>query len=1067
MSLLGAIKTSMEAVVNVANAENQRKFFVDRISQRQRFRENLGAVPHYGSHLIYYAGTGGVGKTYLIQELKSSIQGSSTTNSRIKFVSYDFTSGTEMLSTLNAMKQFLSDNYKIEFPFFEKGCLSYYKKCGDDAEKDRIEKIFKESTYLNKHKQKLKQAIQQSYNISNINRVLGESLDIAGYIAEGIPIFKIIECGINLLDDCITDIQNMRRENDQTYRNFVEELEKRENHISPEAIKEYLPTLFAMDISRWLNKDDVYLVIFLDTYEQLTEDEKDTKPHEKLIYEERDVPVDWWIEDLICHSLQRVLWVIAGRSKIKKIGKDFAIYEEDHLFDLNAFDEKFSDEFLSKSGIGDKNLREGLIKLTGGYPIFLSLCVDMYKSAIRKNGTPPTLEKFGYKREEVINRLLEFMDDGTRNMVKRLCVLGKWTEFFATRVLSSLNELNYDTYNRVKKLSFVIAKDKKILVFDRSIREILFAHLMKNESVTVTKTITAVNDFFERAFYKVDGDENNNIANEDRTLFFKLWAEFILSTSNDVKYWQKQYSNKLAPISVNFDDDVVENVIVLFQNKIEKTIGKDNIVYAYFEQLFAQIKFAEGTNLYALELSKNSYQKIVIESNVANLKNYMTAGHYAMALFYAMSVPKDSDDYKIFEKIFKSAVKLMFTAEKENLIEIYGSILKCLLNVYRNFNEVISLVDRTLDFIVDGSAWLGSYLNEFVASLKLYKLTALSHLGKVGEFNRLAEKCLPEIQAWFETGKNIELYLKFVNRRVVNLQDVFDYDESLKLGIETIESLERAKDFSLYKDQYYRLCGSLASTCYLTLNKSLENLELARKFSDIAIDGFPRTDDKKRQYQIRTQIETEAGNFELACEMIDSALDISIKNPQADRFKNFLVWDWYHFAKFSERLLKSSNEKYFDIAKHAIEISRAEFLSYRNKISDNPKHPDYITFSKMATCFDILGDKELSLQLHEEALSGVYAEIGETISDENANGAAFMLVMMSNQLLTLERNKKFDESEELIKKLKNNLDEYLRKVTVPSMKEPFKYLQELLIDFERNSADKFDVLEKLRRAILL
>ena len=60
------------------------------------------------------------------------------------------------------------------------------------------------------------------------------------------------------------------------------------------------------------------MVIFLDTYERLTDDEKDTKPHEKLIYEERDVPVDWGIENLICNLLNRVLWVIAGRSNIKK-----------------------------------------------------------------------------------------------------------------------------------------------------------------------------------------------------------------------------------------------------------------------------------------------------------------------------------------------------------------------------------------------------------------------------------------------------------------------------------------------------------------------------------------------------------------------------------------------------------------------------------------------------------------------------------------------------------------------------------------------------------------------------
>lgn len=1034
---MGIIRIITELVTSSTNSANQQKIFIDRESQKQRFRENLGEVPDKGSHLIYYAGTGGVGKSSLIQELKNSVQG--TINAKIKFVSYDFTNGTEMLTTLNALKKFLSDNYKVEFPFFEKGCLSYYKKCGNDAGKDQIEKIFKESTCLNKHKQKLKQAIQQSYNISNVNRVLGESLDIAGYIAAGIPLFKIIECGINLLDDRITDIQNMLLENDPTYRNFVDKLNDREKHISPEAIKEYLPTLFAMDISRWLNKEDFYLVIFLDTYEKLTDDEKDTKPHEKLIFEERDAPVDWWIEDLICNSLKRVLWVIAGRGKIEKIGKNIAVHEEEHLFTLKALDEKFADEFLSKSGIEDSELREGLIRLTGGYPIFLSLCADTYKSAILKNDTAPVLEDFGENRDEVIKRLLEFMDDGTRNMVKRLCVLGKWTEFFATRVLDSLHKLNYDTYNRVKKLSFVSEKSENICVFDRNIRKILLAHLKKNEPVTVTSTITAVNNFFDNVFHKDDADENKSVTNENRIILFKLWAEFILSTTDNAEELMTRYSEKLAPISSNFDNDVVESLIVQFKNK-----AKENLPHAYFEHLFAKIKFAEGNDRYASELAKNSYEKIVTESNVSALKNCMTAGHYAMALFYAMDVSKNSCEYQIFEKKFKSTVKLIFAAEKENWLENYGDILKCLLNVYRNFDEVISQVDRTLDFIGDGS-------NEFVASLKLYKLTALSHLGKIDEFNRLAEECLQEFQAFFETGKNLELYLKFVNRFVVNLQDVFDYDASLKLGCETIDFLERDNNFSLYKDQYFRLCGSLARTCYFTLNKSRENLELARKFSDIAINGFVLNSDKVRSYQTRAQVEAEFGNFDTACEMLDKGLNISFKKLQAEDFKNFSVWEWYHFAKFSERLID------FEIVKHAVEISRAEFLNYRNKIGDTPKHPDYITFSKMATCFDILGEIELALQLHEIALRGVNADKGD-------DAAAFELVMTANELLTLERNNLADKAEKLREDLKNDFDAYL---TRDSMKAPFDDWRELLNRLEENPDDKLGVLEKMSRAILL
>lgn len=117
-----------------------------------------------------------------------------------------------------------------------------------------------------------------------------------------------------------------------------------------------------------------------------------------------------------------------------------------------------------------------------------------------------------------------------------------------------------------------------------------------------------------------------------------------------------------------------------------------------------------------------------------------------------------------------------------------------------------------------------------------------------------------------------------------------------------------------------------------------------------------------RQYQIRAQIEVEAWNLDFACKMLDNGINITIKNPQAEQFKNFSAFYWHHFAKFAERLLNSNDQKFFNIAKHALEIARQEFWNYRAKLNNLPqKHPDYTTFSKMGTCFYILGESELCI----------------------------------------------------------------------------------------------------------
>ena len=165
------------------------------------------------------------------------------------------------------------------------------------------------------------------------------------------------------------------------------------------------------------------------------------------------------------------------------------------------------------------------------------------------------------------------MDKGARNIVKHLCILGRWTDFSAMRVLSILNENNRDTYNRVKKFSFISKQSENIFSFDRSIQKILSDHLLKNESEIIFQTRAAAGEFFKSAFYEVEAEKNQTITNEDRILFFKFWAKIILRTTN-AEYLPEQYSENLDSLSVYFDDNVTEGVILQFQNKIENTVGK-------------------------------------------------------------------------------------------------------------------------------------------------------------------------------------------------------------------------------------------------------------------------------------------------------------------------------------------------------------------------------------------------------------------------------------------------------------------------------------------------------------
>lgn len=1064
---------------STANSVVHKEFFVDREAQTETFSNTLNKLQSNRGTVMYYAGTGGIGKSALIQKLEKFLiskiddETEKFKYGKFKYVSYDFAteSSVEMLTVLTALWKKLSEYYQVKFPFFEEGLLSYYHKRDDFAGLLNLENSSQGNTFF-------RNALNHLYtanSVGSVSKILFNGTSgLLDVVSGSIPFVQVAKECFHVAAKGIEEFQKIRLEHQPAYRSIVDELRKREFESDPDAVKEYLPTLFAKDVSYWLLENNLTLVIFLDTYEQLTGDENNSKRHEKLIYAKRDAPVDWWIEDLISNAGERVLWVIAGRSRVATIGRKVKVIEGENLYNLEVLPENFADEFLKKAGIADKDLRDGIVKLTGGYPIYLSLCVDVYNEKQVK----PKLADFGAKSEEVIRRLLEFVDEQTRKIIKRLCVLGRWTEFYLQRVLTILHEYNFDTYERIKKLSFVSEQNEnffeqseqseKIFFFDRSVREILFPYLMEKEKIFVDSTIDAVNKFFQNVFAM----KNRSVKYEDRVLFFKLWADFILSTTGDAQSLMDRYAENLAPISNNFDDVIIEGVIVQFHDKVAKIFKKNNptdeerMAYAYFEHLIAQIEFSQGNDKHALELAKNSYEKIVRELN----KNSMTAGQYSLALFHAMSADEDAEDCKDFTKNFKAPFRSMKIDEKELILENYGRLLKILLNMYRDFEKVITLADKTIAFVGDG-VWLGKCSDTFVEDLQLYKSAANNHLGKVEDFSpTFKANCLKAVQKAID-AKDVEKLNQCIivaNLKVVNLQDAFNYQESLELGQEVIYLLLDSRlDSEVYKDQYYRLCGSLALTCYLTLNSFDKNLELARGYSDIAINGFDIPNEKIHPYQTRAQIEAEVGNFDLACDMLDKGLNITIRNLTSDQMKDFSAFQWYHFAKFVERLLKSSDVKFFEIAKRALEVALREenFLNYRKEVGDNLAYPAYITFSKMATCFDILGDTEQAINLHEAALRGVSSIIGEDNSSNSVH-AAFRLVMMAGALLTLEKNSFADKAKDLSEKLQKNLDEYLDKVQMDSMKIPFDGWHEMIDDMEKNSADKFDLLEKMSRAIL-
>ena len=391
--------------------------FVDRNEPRATFWKTFDTYckehsqnPLYVQVLAYY-GMGGVGKTALLKKITSEMDEKLEGNAR--YVRFDFNDSQSPIEILARIKNILEKEYKFDFPLFELGQYALAQKNGQDMEAPEAKSFFEKSPSL------------------------GTILDVVGILPAAdlcIKLAKAVDTGISLISNLV-----------QKHKSSTLAI----NTLAPQDLQDYLPHLFIKDLNDNTEKKDEPLVIFLDTYEQLVNEAKDGNA---VHY------ADEWLKGdkgliLGCHN---VLWVIAGRERLKWMDLD-ADWEGTLIQQsLGQFSELDSIDYLQKSGVKEAPLREQLSKLTSGVPIHLSLCVDVYNQIKEKNGVP-TIADFGESFEGLIPLFMSRLEnESERLQVFLLSCLQMWDDALVQYVSKDVLKGLWETsYSRVKGLSFI------------------------------------------------------------------------------------------------------------------------------------------------------------------------------------------------------------------------------------------------------------------------------------------------------------------------------------------------------------------------------------------------------------------------------------------------------------------------------------------------------------------------------------------------------------------------------------------------------------------------------------
>lgn len=351
------------------------KQFTDREEIRCNFFNKISKLSKSNHHVLNYFGMGGIGKTSLVRQIKSELL---LKYDDIFYTSADFSNihiQTPAKFLLELSNNF--DNNDIKFYHFGFAYAIYFQK----VNKDLIYKYDKHELF---------------------NENLGLVAEFLS-IFDGLGILGIIPGVVNKLYDLSYNTLHLNNE----IKNDLKELET----MDAASVENMLPAFFAYDIKEFLKYNNKQIVIFLDSYEALWQNERNdiTKFNKDL-----------FIRELISH-LPGVLFTICSREPL-----EWQIIDSDwkniiELEPIENFPLHTADEFLKECKIVEKDIRDKMIKVSMGHPYYLNILVDTY-TEMKNLGITPKQELFAPNIRKILECFFKYLKNDEIAVIQILSV---------------------------------------------------------------------------------------------------------------------------------------------------------------------------------------------------------------------------------------------------------------------------------------------------------------------------------------------------------------------------------------------------------------------------------------------------------------------------------------------------------------------------------------------------------------------------------------------------------------------------------------------------------------------
>ena len=435
------------------------RMFTDRDDLRtayHRLAERAVAEDFDDCYVINYYGVGGVGKSTLLEKLRSEVEERAKNDGRkhghiCLMLDFDKVEA-DVVAALEHLKAQLQEQ-GFSFPLFELALYALYQKSGQVLDKKEREDLFAKNPLLD-----------AVLDVSQVLPVVGMAASLGK---------SVVKLAGSVRDAVQGALDNHKLSLDQ-----IEQMDRN-------ALLKNLPRLFAEDANETLGKNGAVLHIFIDTYEKLVSVAEGQRRDRSVI------GYDAWLYGRggLIRELGNTVFAIAGREKLhwpeaSKFWKDKL---ESHLTD--HLSQEDSSDFLKSCGVRQE-LWHPLYDLTGGEPVFLDLCVDRYEELADEGKTPEPAD-FGRNVEMLVERHTRYLSAHLLDAVYLMAGMRRWDrETFDLAARSAGITVNPSEYSEtLTRLSYVTDEGNDMFSMHQVIAGILASKLPDEPAAKASRAL--------------------------------------------------------------------------------------------------------------------------------------------------------------------------------------------------------------------------------------------------------------------------------------------------------------------------------------------------------------------------------------------------------------------------------------------------------------------------------------------------------------------------------------------------------------------------------------------------